>query len=121
MRRILSAAAIMLGTLIVSNAGVVGVGMAGAGMVSIGAMAEELPVPPIPPEHPPLAETAPVPNPDAQAPITAASDEPSFDVRLYRARPYDPGMGFAPGSRYQTSEDRKPIQTPGLSISVPLK
>jgi hypothetical protein len=85
------------------------------------AMAEDLPVPPIPPEHPPLAEIAPVPNFDAQAPIAAASNAPSIDVRLYRARPYDPGMGFAPGSRYQSSEDRKPIQTPGLSINVPLQ
>ena len=32
-----------------------------------------------------------------------------------------PSVGFAPGSRYQTTEDRKPIQTPGFSISVPLK
>jgi hypothetical protein len=85
------------------------------------AMAEDLPVPPIPPEHPPLADIAPVPNIDAQAPIAAASNAPSIDVRLYRARPYDPGMGFAPGSRYQSSEDRKPIQTPGLSINVPLQ
>lgn len=90
-------------------------------MSADGAMANELPVPPIPPEHPSLAEVAPVPNPDARAPVASASDSPTFDVRLYRARPYEPGMGFTPGSRYQTNEDRKPIQTPGLSVSVPLK
>jgi hypothetical protein len=78
-------------------------------------------VPPIPPEHPPVAETAPVPNADARAPIAPQSASPTVDLRLYRARPYDPGLGFAPGSRYQTSEDRKPIQTPGLSINVPLQ
>jgi hypothetical protein len=85
------------------------------------ALAGELPVPPLPPEQPVLAEIAPVPNVDAQAPVVAGSDAPSIDVRLYRAQPYDPGLGFAPGSRYQTTEDRKPIQTPGLSIKVPLQ
>ena len=83
--------------------------------------AKDFPVPPVPPEHPPAAETAPVPDADARAPLVPPSASPSFDVKLYRARPYDPGFGFAPGSRYQTSEDRKPIQTPGLSISVPLQ
>jgi hypothetical protein len=85
------------------------------------AWAEDLPVPPIPPQHPPLAEVAPMPNEDASAPVRAASNAPSFDVRLFRARPYGPGMAFAPGSRYQDSEERKAIQTPGFSINVPLK
>ncbi len=85
------------------------------------AFADDMPVPPLPPSIPPIADAAPVPNPDAEAPTTAASDEPSVNVRMYRARTFEPGSGFAPGSRYQTAEDRKPIQTPGLSISVPLK
>lgn len=85
------------------------------------AMAEDLPVPPVPPEHPPLADAAPVPNANAEAPVAPASDKVSVAVRTYPIRMHDPGMGFAPGSRYQSSEDRKPIQTPGLSISVPLK
>jgi hypothetical protein len=94
----------------------------GALMLSIpGAMAEGLPVPPIPPEHPPLGDIAPVPNLDARAPIAPASSSPSVDVRFFRNRPYDPGLGFAPGSRYQTNEDRKPIQPPGLSVSFPLQ
>jgi hypothetical protein len=91
------------------------------GALGAAAQTDDLPVPPIPPEHPPLAEIAPVPDPDAQAPVAAVSDTPSVDVRLYRAKAYDPSLGFAPGSRYQTAEDRKPIQTPGFSISVPLK
>jgi hypothetical protein len=117
MNRMLLATSVMLGTLILSPGIVLS---AGIGLGSE-AWAENLPVPPIPPENPPLAETAPIPNVDARAPVTPVSDSPTFDVRLYRARPYDPGMGFAPGSRYQTSEDRKPIQTPGVSISVPLE
>jgi hypothetical protein len=92
-------------------------------LIGIGsaAMAEDLPVPPIPPSIPPIADAAPVPNPDAAAPVTASSDEPSVNVRLYRVRMYDPSVGFVPGSHYQSTEDRKPIQTPGFSISVPLK
>ncbi len=85
------------------------------------AKAEDLPVPPIPPTNPPAADSAPVPDVNARAPVTPSSQEPSVDVRLYRAKPYDPSLGFAPGSRYQSTEDRKPIQTPGLSVSVPLK
>jgi hypothetical protein len=85
------------------------------------AMANDFPVPPVPPDLPPLADAAPVPDINAKAPVTPASDQPSVNVRLYRAKTYDPSVGFVPGSRYQTSEDRKPIQTPGFSISVPLK
>jgi hypothetical protein len=84
-------------------------------------LADELPVPPIPPDHPQIGESAPVPNVDARAPVAPPSNAPKVDIRQFRNRPYDPGMGFAPGSRYQSSEDRRAIQTPGLSISVPLQ
>lgn len=89
--------------------------------VAAGTMANELPIPPPPPAHPPSGETAPVPNLDVHAPIAPVSDEPRVDVRMFRARSYDPSLGFAPGSRYQSSEDRKAIQTPGFSINVPLR
>jgi hypothetical protein len=85
------------------------------------AMAEDLPVPPPPPAHPPPGEIAPVPNLSAHGPATPVSDQPSLDVKLYRAPNYDPSVGFAPGSRYQSAQERKPIQTPGFSISVPLQ
>lgn len=85
------------------------------------AMAGEVPTPPIPPENPRVGEAAPVPDVDAAAPVSPASEKTSVFVKLYRNRTYDPSVGFVPGSRYQTSEDRKPIQTPGFSVSVPLK
>jgi hypothetical protein len=85
------------------------------------AFAEELPLPPIPPESPPIGEAAPTPDVDARAPLTPASEQASVNVRLYRSNPPDPSLGFAPGSRFQTSEDRKPIQTPGFSVVVPLR
>jgi hypothetical protein len=83
--------------------------------------AENLPVPPIPPVTPVPDATAPIPDPDVRVPVAEVSEAPRVDVRLYRSTPYDPGVAFAPGSRYRSNEDRKPIQTPGLSISVPLK
>jgi len=85
------------------------------------ALADDLPLPPLPPEHPPVAEAAPVPNVDAEAPAAPTSEKPSVNIKMYRASMYDPGVGFTPGSRYQSSEDRKPIQTPGFSVNVPLK
>ncbi len=85
------------------------------------AKAEDLPIPPLPPANLPVNEAAPVPDVDAVGPIAPASDKTTVNVKLYRNRMYDPSVGFVPGSRFQTAEDRKPIQTPGFSISVPLK
>lgn len=90
-------------------------------IVTSPALADGLPVPPLPPDHPPPGETAPIPDLGARVPLTPSSERPSVDVRLYRATPPDPSLGFAPGSRYQSAEDRKLIQTPGFSISVPLE
>lgn len=85
------------------------------------AWAETLPLPPMPPRHPPSEERAPVPNLETAEPAEPDSGQPTVDVRLYRAHSYDPSMGFTPGSRYQTTEERKPIQTPGVSLTVPLQ
>jgi hypothetical protein len=84
------------------------------------ALADTLPIPPVPPLTPPPGAAAPVPDANLSGP-DAFVTPPSVSLKLYRARPYDPGLGFAPGSRYQSTEDRKPIQTPGLSFSVPLQ
>jgi hypothetical protein len=79
-----------------------------------------LPLPPLPPDTPPAQVSAPLPRTDNSAPPEAVAEGPSVGIKLYRNRPYDPGVGFAPGSRYQSAEDRKPIQTPGLGFRVPL-
>jgi hypothetical protein len=79
----------------------------------------DLPIPPLPPDHPPIDVAAPVPNADAHGPAEPLSKDAKVGVELYRAPHYDPSLGFAPGSRFQTSEDRKPIQTPGISVRVP--
>jgi hypothetical protein len=85
------------------------------------ATADELPVPPLPPSNPPTAEIAPVPDPDVRDPVKPDAGQTSVNVRFYREKTYDTSMGFVPGSRYQSTEDRKPIQTPGFSLSVPIQ
>ena len=85
------------------------------------AFAEDLPVPPLPPDNPPLDQSAPVPNPDARAPLIANSEHVKVNVKFYHADTPDSSLGFAPGSRIQLPEDRKPIQTPGFLISVPMQ
>jgi hypothetical protein len=85
------------------------------------AFAEDLPVPPLPPDNPPLDQSAPIPNRDARVPFNADSERARVDVKFYRAAPPETSLGFAPGSRFQSTEDRKPIQTPGFLVSVPMQ
>lgn len=85
------------------------------------AAAEILPVPPIPPKDPPRGTSAPVPDVTSVAPVSAPAGVPSVTLKLYRANMFNTNLGFAPGSRFQDSEERKPIQTPGLVVSVPFK
>ena len=96
-------------------------GAATAVMSLDGVLEGDLPLPPVPPDHAPVADIAPIPDREAAEPAAPASEEPNVNVKMYRSNSYDPSLGFAPGSRYQSSEDRKAIQTPGLSLSVPLR
>ena len=79
-----------------------------------------LPVPPIPPAHPPTAQSAPVPNSDLAAPAYG-SVLPNVTFRDFRATKYANSPGYTPGSQFETNEDRRPIQTPGLTWKVPLQ
>jgi hypothetical protein len=79
-----------------------------------------LPVPPIPPNNPPTDQSAPVPDRDAQAPSEAAEGA-RVGVRDFRVRRFYQGFGYAPGSQFETSEEKRPIQTPGLAVQVPLR
>jgi len=80
-----------------------------------------LPVPPIPPARPPADSNAPIPNPDVTAPTPTASLSPSFMVHDFRINTFDRSLGYVPGSHFSTSEDKRPIQTPGLEMKVPLQ
>jgi hypothetical protein len=85
------------------------------------AMANDLPTPPFPPEHPPSSSLAPVPNLDAHAPLVAESIGPKVNVRLFHHRTYETSMGFAPGSEYRSSDSRRLLPAPGFSVDVPLR
>jgi len=80
-----------------------------------------LPIPPVPPAQPPADEMAPVPNPDLREPVRVSAAEVTVRPQFYRADRPDTSLGFTPGSRYQSSDERKPLQTPGLRITVPLQ
>jgi hypothetical protein len=85
------------------------------------AAAEALPVPPIPPLRIPAGGDAPMPDLEATGPQPEAGDAASVSFKLYRATVFNTNLGFAPGSRFQDHEERKPFQTPGLAVSVPFK
>ena len=80
-----------------------------------------LPVPPIPPQDPPSAQSAPVPNRDLQAPPDSDGDRTQFGLQDFRIRRFYQGMGYGPGSHFETSEEKRPIQTPGVAVKVPLQ
>lgn len=91
-----------------------------AGPVKRGAPMPPLPVPPIPPAHPPTAQSAPMPDPNLVPPL-AGSVLPGVKFQDFRASQYATSPGYAPGSQFQTSEDKRPIQTPGVTWKVPLQ
>lgn len=80
-----------------------------------------LPVPPIPPLHAPTESLAPMPNPDASAPVPAASLAPQVRMQDFRIHSFDGNMGYVPGSQFQSSEEKRPIQTPGVEVRLPLQ
>jgi hypothetical protein len=83
--------------------------------------APQLPVPPIPPANHPPSGLAPLPDPDIVAPRDGGSTGPQFSVRDFRARNYGAAQGYTPGSQFQTSEDKRSIQTPGVNVRLPLQ
>jgi hypothetical protein len=79
-----------------------------------------LPIPPIPPADPPTDQSAPLPDRDARAPSDGTSPGARVSLQDFRVQRFYQGLGYAPGSHYETSEEKRPIQTPGLTVQVPL-
>jgi hypothetical protein len=79
------------------------------------------PLPPKPPAHPPADRGAPVPDLYVSAPREGPSPLPNITVRDFRMDDTNHSLGYTPGSQFQTSEDRRSIQTPGFSFRVPLQ
>lgn len=86
------------------------------------APAEDLPVPPLPPDLPPLAQSAPIPNPDAQAPVTALQTaRPGLRPDLYRPKSYNRGDGYLSGSGQYDEGRFKQGPSGGVRLDVPLQ
>ncbi len=80
-----------------------------------------LPLPPVPPAHPPGEQLAPTPDRNAQAPWVPSDSRVRVLPQDFRAQLLTQGLGYTPGSQFQNNEDKRPIQTPGLSLQVPLQ
>jgi hypothetical protein len=78
-------------------------------------------IPPIPPAHPPADEAAPMPDPDLRPPAGEIRSGPQIKLQDFRQGREDQSLGYSPGSHFRTSEDKRVIQTPGLSVQVPLR
>jgi len=61
-----------------------------------------------------------VPDADLEVP-TPRTQTTKFHVRVFSLDEHDSGLGFIPGSAYPAPEDRKPMQTPGITVSVPMQ
>jgi hypothetical protein len=92
-----------------------GVLLAGAGTRA------RLPLPPPLPSNPPTDQAAPVPDGDLPVPGWVAQDPAAFALRLYPMQEFGTSDGFIPGSAYQSPEQRKPMQTPGFMVTLPLQ
>jgi hypothetical protein len=93
----------------------------GSLLLAAAAPARRLPLPPPLPVDPPIDEAAPVPDANLQIPDALDSKQGPFALRVYRMQDYSTGEGFIPGSDYQSPEQRRPLQTPGFMVTVPLQ
>jgi hypothetical protein len=80
--------------------------------------------PPIPQTSTRLARLAPAPTPDRDArPPPEPNSSPHTKVTPTDFRPpkIDADAGFPYGSRFRSPEDVRPIQTPGFTLTIPLR
>ena len=84
------------------------------------ALAEQLPVPPVPPTRLMGPDVAPVPNREAQTATASPEQRVSFGLKVFQSPSDNSGLAFAPGSRYSSLEERKPVHTPGVNVVVPI-
>jgi hypothetical protein len=81
-----------------------------------------LPLPPPLPTDPPMDLAAPMPDDSLGLPTGPARNQTTtWAPQLYRMQDLSSGEGYIPGSAYQAPEQRKPIQTPGFMVTVPLQ
>jgi hypothetical protein len=81
-----------------------------------------LPIPPIPPDNPPLSQAAPVPDPDFLAPSAPSGPSRTTvgpDMFTPPTRYY--GDAYAPGSTAQGENEKRVKPAPGFSLKMPLQ
>jgi hypothetical protein len=85
--------------------------------------APPLPLPPPLPADPPTDQAAPVPDYDSGAATGFGINHggAAWALRIYPMPDFDTGAAYLPGSDYQSPEQRKPLQTPGFSVTLPLQ
>lgn len=85
-------------------------------------LSRKAPIPPNPLPSALLASPAPVPDRDAQPPPDPNS-EPHTKVSVADFRPpkTDASAALPYGARYQSPDDQRPIETPGFTVTIPLR
>jgi hypothetical protein len=86
----------------------------------VGAARSSLPLPPTPPAHAPSEVLAPLPGGDLRT-SELGTPTTEFSVRMFSLQEHGGGLAFIPGSAYPAPEDRKPVGTPGFTVSLPMR
>lgn len=80
-----------------------------------------LPLPPLPPADAQTGEPAPLPDGNLPPSPSVGTETTKFNVRMFSLDEHGGGLAFIPGSAYVPPEDRKPMQTPGITVSLPVR
>ena len=87
-------------------------------------LSRHTPTPPIPQANTWTAKQTPAPTPDRDAqPPPDQNSAPHTKVTPtdFRSPKVDADAGFPNGSRFRSPEDARPIQTPGFTLTIPLR
>ncbi len=83
--------------------------------------AEDFPVPPIPPDHPPSDQAAPVPDSDFAAPSRPTRQGTQIRPHFFNQPIYNNGQGYVRGSTIEGQQDQRSKPIPGINLNVPLQ
>jgi hypothetical protein len=85
-------------------------------------LSRRIPIPPVPHANTPLTGAAPVPDRDAQPPPGPnASPHTKVTPTDFRLPNINADAGYPSGSRFRSPQDTQPIQTPGFTVTIPLR
>ena len=85
-------------------------------------LSRRTPIPPIPHASTRLATPAPMPDRDARPPPDPnATPHPKVTPTDFRPPTADTDAGFPYGSRFRSPQDMQPVQTPGFTVTIPLR